>query len=401
MKFLSTLFITISIILCHPLSAQDQTINYLQANYIDADAVDAHTYRVMDPNKQNFSYILNSTEGYSFSAPGPDLTFTSNRGTYFILGYNRLRNRKNNPGSFGILNSYSATKSYQDFLFKVDGDRKGVAINHHNAYATLLVNHRGSSPSSSFRNGLTIRNHDTDQSKNDWTIHTSYDGDLKLYFETYRRGIFDRYSGHYVPSSDVRYKRNIKDLEDGQLKNIMAINPTTYELNDLQEGNGRKVYGLIAQELQEVYPDIVLSIDEDSIGTRLAVSYTELIPILIKGIQEQQGQIEILKQELKNLRTQLQEEHTDIQGFNPIQLDQNAPNPANGQTSIKYQINRTFKTAELRITNATGQLLKTLELGTKSFGSIAIQTDNLPAGTYQYTILVDGQIMQTKSMIVQ
>lgn len=50
-------------------------------------------------------------------------------------------------------------------------------------------------------------------------------------------------------------------------------------------------YGLIAQELQDIYPDLVY----ESGDGYLSVNYIELIPILIQSIQSLQNEIELLK----------------------------------------------------------------------------------------------------------
>jgi hypothetical protein len=55
-------------------------------------------------------------------------------------------------------------------------------------------------------------------------------------------------------------------------------------------------YGVIAQELQEVLPDLV-----KNTGDNLSVAYTELIPFLIKAIQEQQAKIEELETRIEAL----------------------------------------------------------------------------------------------------
>jgi hypothetical protein len=75
---------------------------------------------------------------------------------------------------------------------------------------------------------------------------------------------------------------------------------------NLPEGNH---VGLIAEDLQEVFPELVRPVtvtDEDkdkTIATRtiLAVNYVELIPVLIKAIQEQQQQIAELQYQVASL----------------------------------------------------------------------------------------------------
>jgi hypothetical protein len=67
---------------------------------------------------------------------------------------------------------------------------------------------------------------------------------------------------------------------------------------DLLEVDETMHIGLIAQEVKEVIPELVVE-DEEGI---LGINYIELIPILIQSIKEQQEQIDALKSEIKLLK---------------------------------------------------------------------------------------------------
>ena len=95
-------------------------------------------------------------------------------------------------------------------------------------------------------------------------------------------------------TSDARLKRNITNTQHG-LSTVMSLRPVEYEKkNSIKEIEyNRHEIGFIAQEIAKVLPSLVTEgKDSDKI---LAVSYTELIPVLTKAIQEQQFQIEALK----------------------------------------------------------------------------------------------------------
>ena len=57
--------------------------------------------------------------------------------------------------------------------------------------------------------------------------------------------------------------------------------------------------GLIAQELQDVFPEVVVENEEGDLGVR----YTALIPVLIKAFQEQQEEIDDLKDRIEKLES--------------------------------------------------------------------------------------------------
>jgi hypothetical protein len=110
-------------------------------------------------------------------------------------------------------------------------------------------------------------------------------------------------------TSDARLKRNITNSSYG-LKTVMDLRPVVYDKkNSIQDNDyNRHEIGFIAQEIAKVLPSLVTE-GKDADKT-LAVSYTELIPVLTKAIQEQQAQIsgqqaqlEILKAENSKLKS--------------------------------------------------------------------------------------------------
>ena len=95
-----------------------------------------------------------------------------------------------------------------------------------------------------------------------------------------------RVGGTLVHSSDKRLKKNIQDLSYGLIE-VLKLSPVKYEWKSREDN--KKYLGLIAQEVQKVIPEIVSQIEEDE---TLTLGYTELIPVLIKAMQEQQGIIQ-------------------------------------------------------------------------------------------------------------
>ena len=83
------------------------------------------------------------------------------------------------------------------------------------------------------------------------------------------------------------------------------------------------------------------------------------------------------------------------------QLQQNYPNPFVGQTTIPYQLPKDTKSARLMITNSTGQMVKILELSTDGRESFQFDASSLVSGTYNYTLIVDDKVVQTKQMVVK
>lgn len=97
-------------------------------------------------------------------------------------------------------------------------------------------------------------------------------------------------------NSDIRLKDINSQITDAvtTLKTLRAVKYTWKS-----DENKKLNIGLIAQDVQAVLPELV-DVRPDELGI-LGVRYTELIPVLIAGIQEQQSQIEILQNRLEAL----------------------------------------------------------------------------------------------------
>lgn len=99
----------------------------------------------------------------------------------------------------------------------------------------------------------------------------------------------------YKTISDISFKTNLIPLNNASsiLKQI-----NTYSYNFKEEGvvSLKKEYGIVAQELIKIIPDMV-----DTINGHLCVDYNELIPFLIKGFNEQQEKIENYQKRITNM----------------------------------------------------------------------------------------------------
>ena len=96
-------------------------------------------------------------------------------------------------------------------------------------------------------------------------------------------------------SSDKRLKDNVLNI-DKPIDKIMKLNGVTFDWNHKQNTyeSGSKDYGVIAQDVEEVMPELVKDRDNGFKGVR----YDKMIPLLIECIKEQQVQIDQLKTKL-------------------------------------------------------------------------------------------------------
>jgi hypothetical protein len=115
-------------------------------------------------------------------------------------------------------------------------------------------------------------------------------------------------AGNYAVVSDARVKSNIQGIGYG-LKQILALNPVSYNRHITPKlENGRVTYtdkgvvnvGFLAQEVYKVIPEAAIKPADDK-KELWGVIPSEMIPVLVKAIQEQQVQIEELKAQIKSL----------------------------------------------------------------------------------------------------
>ena len=100
--------------------------------------------------------------------------------------------------------------------------------------------------------------------------------------------------------SDERVKENIVDLETG-LTQIMALQPRRFDFKD-GEGSGEKnVAGFVAQEVESVLPDLIDFSRHDTIADLKSLKMGDMIPTMVKAMQEQQALIESLTNRIEAL----------------------------------------------------------------------------------------------------
>ncbi len=83
---------------------------------------------------------------------------------------------------------------------------------------------------------------------------------------------------------------------------------------------------------------------------------------------------------------------------NDASLEQNIPNPFSGITVINYTIPQQFGKAQLMITDKGGKLIKQINIVSAGKGSVRVDASQLASGAYQYTLYVDGKMVDSKQM---
>lgn len=241
----------------------------------------------------------------------------------------------------------------------------------------------------------------------------------------------------YNPS-DMRLKENVVllrekgDARANALDNLLSLDVIEYDLknphqkemsavldsigkfgednyklakDDERKSLERRHYGVSAQELQKIYPDLVL---EGQDGY-LAVNYTEMVPLLIRSIQELKAELDevkgsdvtMRKAEKKNIQVDNEDEtlQADRLYLQNAKLYQNTPNPFTERTEIRFALPDDAQNAYIYIFDMQGKMLRQIPVD-PSMQSVTINGYELSAGIYLYSLAVNGQEIDTKRMIL-
>jgi Chaperone of endosialidase len=111
--------------------------------------------------------------------------------------------------------------------------------------------------------------------------------------------------GIFTSTSDARLKKNITPLSS-TLTKLTQLNGYTYNwLSPTRDQ--RQQIGLLAQEVQKVYPQLVTELKGDNNKTTLGINYLGLIPVLLEGMKEQQKQIEQQQKQIDEQRKMIEQ----------------------------------------------------------------------------------------------
>lgn len=119
-------------------------------------------------------------------------------------------------------------------------------------------------------------------------------------------------SGAITQSSDLRLKRDVRDVPAGALTGVLRLRPKTFRYDPATEPslglNTEEQVGFVAQDVEKVFPSLVhratvpSGTGERSEKTVLSVDYVKVVPLLVKAMQEQQDQISELEVEVALLK---------------------------------------------------------------------------------------------------
>lgn len=200
-------------------------------------------------------------------------------------------------------------------------------------------------------------------------------------------------------------KNGMKEIQKlgSQIDKLQQLNAVSYKESreNTNAVKSRTTYGLVAQDLAQVYPDLVVKGD----GGEYSIDYTGLIAVLIESVKEQQNTIEALKKEIKKAESAGEEGEVTANAapksdFSQAFLVQNTPNPFSTETVIEYFIPEASNSAQIIIYDMNGLQLKEYPINTNGKGAICVNGSELYAGMYLYALIVDGTLIDSKKMVL-
>ncbi len=150
------------------------------------------------------------------------------------------------------------------------------------------------------------------------------------------------------------------------------------------------------------YQDSIISAGKINLDTSVTFKAGKTI-LLLPGFEAKAGAN--FTASIVNCSTNIIPEKTQvvsksIRKLPEFQLGQNRPNPFNKNTIIDYAIPEYANQAMIRITSHFGQFMEEIPLPNIGKRQVEISGNNFSAGIYFYSLIVDGEILETKRMVL-
>jgi len=214
-------------------------------------------------------------------------------------------------------------------------------------------------------------------------------------------GAYLTQTGVWTNSSSKEFKEDFtqQDLQSA-LARICKLSITKWRF----KGSDEYHIGPLAEEFYDAFK---VGTNNKSISTVDPAGVALLgIQALAKNQDDLAAKNQELKtqiMELKKLVTQLQEKlnanlNSTAISLTEASLEQNVPNPFNHSTTIHYTLPQVYSSAKIIITDAAGKTLKDVIVSGKGKGSLQVDASSITSGAYQYSLVIDGRVVDTKRM---
>ena len=214
----------------------------------------AGTYAVAMGAGTEASGNYSTSMGYQTTASGANSTAMGSRTTA----------SGNNSTATGYFTTASGNKTTAMGANTTASDYGSLVIGQYNSSGSSVTN---SATAFNTSNTAFVIGNGVDSSNKSDAFKVMFNGDTTV-------------GGDITISSDARLKSNIVSL-GSTLSKLLQIDGKFYEMK------GKQKIGVLAQEIQEVFPELVSEDDNEM----LAVNYQGLVPVLINALKEQESKI--------------------------------------------------------------------------------------------------------------
>jgi len=184
-------------------------------------------------------------------------------------------------------------------------------------------------------------------------------------------------------------------------RKLEAVAAEFEEMEDMEVPQNRLStiqYGLAADQLKDVYPELVYEDDNGNIS----INYIEMVPLLVQALNETTARLAELEAEKANVAEAPQRTATAINTVDGavLSLSQNRPNPFSTSTSIEVSVPESIDTASIFIFDMSGKQIKRIDITERGTSRISVTSEGLTEGMYLYSLIANGKLLGTKKMIL-
>ena len=138
-------------------------------------------------------------------------------------------------------------------------------------------------------------------SQADWVFSKiTSNGDIYITPANRKKSVYiytDLYvNGSIYNTSDKNHKEEIEPISESKIENLFDLEPVEYKLKS--DTTNKKHYGLIAQDVEEIYPELI---SDSNLGFK-TVNYMELIPLLLLKMKNMQKEIDGLREQIGTIK---------------------------------------------------------------------------------------------------
>ena len=250
------------------------------------------------------------------------------------------------------------------------------------------------------------------------SISVSNQSDAFLVNGTFRNITFtyDVNAPAFLTSSDMRLKSNVQSWREayGKLEEVNAVsyNLSKSATSDSSAEAGKKSaasdqtvddrmhFGFIAQEIQEIFPNLVVE-GEDGM---LAIDYTGFIPLLVEAYKDLSNKVKDQEEVIDMLIGQKGPSYmpASVNGLadSKASLKQNKPNPFNTTTTIECSVPQNVASAFICVYDLQGKQVHRIDIRERGDVVNVIDAAYFTPGMYIYALIADGVEIDSKRMII-